>query len=178
MENQRDKLSQQLEELFQVRKTDAEQAVDDLTVLYENRSKSERHRLRDIPANLSLVPFTTTISSAQETLISALQSQLASQSPFFRISESESNQSSSTHPPPNSATSIIPHFLTRASADAEQHKLQDELAHLRDELKAKGALVKEREQRISELEQSGTLFFCGFWSGIAFFYSDVESFLQ
>jgi len=57
LENQRDKLSQQLEELFQVRKTDAEQAFDDLTVLYENRSKSERNRLRDIPANLSLVPL-------------------------------------------------------------------------------------------------------------------------
>jgi hypothetical protein len=49
---------------------------------------------------------------------------------------------------------------------------------LRGELKAKDAFVKEREQRISELEQSGTLFFCNFWSGIAFFYDDVESFLQ
>jgi hypothetical protein len=43
LEDQRDKLSQQLEELFQVRKTDAEQALDDLTALYESRSKSERY---------------------------------------------------------------------------------------------------------------------------------------
>jgi hypothetical protein len=54
LEDQRDKLSQQLEELFQVRKTDAEQALDDLTALYESRSKSERYRLHDIPAKLCL----------------------------------------------------------------------------------------------------------------------------
>ncbi|OJA14131.1 hypothetical protein AZE42_12920 [Rhizopogon vesiculosus] len=130
LENQRDKLSQQLEELFQVRKTDAEQALDDLTALYENRSKT------------------------QESLISALQAQLASQSPFFRTSESEPNSSKSTHPPPNSTASAIPNFLTRATADAEQHMLQDELVRLKDDVKAKAALVKERERRIVELEQS------------------------
>ncbi|KAJ8581400.1 hypothetical protein M405DRAFT_832591, partial [Rhizopogon salebrosus TDB-379] len=129
LEDQRDKLSQQLEELFQVRKTDAEQALDDLTALYESRSKT------------------------QESLISALQAQLASQPHLFRTSESGPNSSQSTHPPPNSTTSIIPHFLTRATADAEQHMLQDELARLRDELTVKGALVKERERRITELEQ-------------------------
>jgi len=48
---------------------------------------------------------------------------------------------------------------------------------LRDELKAKDAFVKEREQRISELEQSGTLFFYSFWS-VPHFFGDVEPFLQ
>ncbi|KAG0705107.1 hypothetical protein DFH29DRAFT_908864 [Suillus ampliporus] len=99
-EHQRDKLSQQLEELFQVRKTDAEQALDDLTVLYDSRSKID------------------------------------------------------THPPPNSTTSAIPHFLSRATADAEQRTLHDELSRMRDELKSKDELVKERERRIAELEQS------------------------
>lgn len=130
-EHQRDKLSQQLEELFQVRKTDAEQALDDLTVLYDSRSKT------------------------QESIISALQAQLASQSPFFRTSEPELNPpSKSTHPPPNSTTSAIPHFLSRATADAEQRTLHDELSRMRDELKSKDELVKERERRIAELEQS------------------------
>ncbi|KAG2157480.1 hypothetical protein DEU56DRAFT_764884 [Suillus clintonianus] len=131
LEHQRDKLSQQLEELFQVRKTDAEQALDDLTALYDSRSKT------------------------QESIISALQAQLASQSPFFRSSELHSNPPSrSTHPPPNSSTSSIPHFLTRATADAEQRSMQDELARMRDELVAKDAVVEERERRIAELQQS------------------------
>lgn len=131
LEHQRDKLSQQLEELFQVRKTDAEQALDDLTALYDSRSKT------------------------QESIISALKTELAKQSPFFRTSELEPNPpSSSTHAPPNSSTSTIPHFLTRAAADAEQRTLNDELAHMRDKLAAKDAVVEERERRISELEQS------------------------
>ncbi|KAG1770404.1 hypothetical protein EV702DRAFT_1139357 [Suillus placidus] len=129
LEHQRDKLSQQLQELFQVRKTDAEQALDDLTALYDSRSKT------------------------QDSIISALQTQLASQSPFFRTSEPEPNHPSrSTHP--NSSTSTIPHFLTRATADAEQRTLHDELAHMRDGLAAKDAVVEERERRIAELEQS------------------------
>ncbi|KAG1754370.1 hypothetical protein EDB19DRAFT_1666107 [Suillus lakei] len=131
LEHQRDKLSQQLEELFQVRKTDAEQALDDLTTLYDSRSKT------------------------QESIISALHTQLASQSPFFRTSEPDPNPPSrSTHPPPNSSTSAIPHFLTRATADAEQRTLHDDLARMRDELAAKDAVVEERERRITELEQS------------------------
>lgn len=131
LEHQRDKLSQQLEELFQVRKTDAEQALDELTALYDRRSK------------------------AQESIISALQSQLASQSPFFRTSEPEPNPpSNSTHPPPSSSTPAIPHFLTRATADAEQRTLHDKLAHMRDELAAKDAVIEERKRRIAELEQS------------------------
>ncbi|KAG1877721.1 hypothetical protein DFJ58DRAFT_752429 [Suillus subalutaceus] len=131
LEHQRDKLSQQLEELFQVRKTDAEQALDDLTALYDGRSKT------------------------QDSIITALQTQLASQSPFFRTSEPEPNPPSrSTHPPPSSSTSAIPHFLTRATADAEQRTLHDKLAHMRDELAAKDKVVEERERRIAELEQS------------------------
>lgn len=131
LERQRDKLSQQLEELFQVRKTDAEQALDDLTNLYDSSSKK------------------------QESIISALQTQLASQSPFFRTSDPEPNPSSrSTHLSPNSGTSAIPHFLTRATADAEQRKLHDELAHMQNELAAKDAVVEERERRITELERS------------------------
>ncbi|KAG2158502.1 uncharacterized protein EDB93DRAFT_1121733 [Suillus bovinus] len=133
LEHQRDRLSQQLEELLQVRKTDAEQALDELTALYDSRSKT------------------------QESIISALQTQLASQSPFFRTSETETEPnppSSSTHPPPNSSTSAIPHFLTRATADAEQRTLHDKLAHMRDELAAKDTVVEERERRIAELEQS------------------------
>lgn len=102
--------------------------------------------------------YVTTFHSAQEYLISALQAQLASKSPFFRTSESEPQPSKSTHPPPNSTTSAIPQFLTRATADAEQHTLQDELERLRNELKANGALVKVRERRIGELEQSGAFF--------------------
>ncbi|KAG2147215.1 hypothetical protein BD769DRAFT_1414918 [Suillus cothurnatus] len=131
LEHQRDKLSQQLEELFQVRKTDAEQALDDLTALYDSRSK------------------------AQDSIISALRTQLASQSPLFRTSEPDPNPPSrSIQPPPSSSTSAIPHFLTRATADAEQRTLHDKLARLRDELAAKDAVIEERERRIAELEQS------------------------
>ncbi|KIK37707.1 hypothetical protein CY34DRAFT_15522 [Suillus luteus UH-Slu-Lm8-n1] len=131
LEHQRDKLSQQLEELFQVRKTDAEEALSDLTALYESSSKK------------------------QESIISALQTQLASQSPFFRTSVPEPNPPSrSTNTHPNSGTSAIPHFLTRATADAEQRKLHDELARMRIELAAKDAVIEERERRITELELS------------------------
>ncbi|KAG1814903.1 hypothetical protein EV424DRAFT_1413428 [Suillus variegatus] len=133
LEHQRDKLSQQLEELFQVRKTDAEQALDDLTALYDSRSKT------------------------QQSIISTLQTQLASQSPFFRTSESEPEPnppSRSTHPPLDSSTLAIPHFLTRATADAEQRTLHDKLARMQDELAAKDVVIGQRERQIAELEQS------------------------
>ncbi|KAG2755858.1 hypothetical protein P692DRAFT_20949287 [Suillus brevipes Sb2] len=131
LEHQRNKFSQQFEDLSQVRKTDAEQALDDLTALHDS------------------------ISKKQESIISALQTQLASQSPFFRTSEPEPNPPSrSTHTHPNSGTSAIPHFLTRATADAEQRKLHDELARMRNELAAKDAVIEERERRITELELS------------------------
>jgi len=78
---------------------------------------------------------------------------------LFRTSEPDSNPPSrSIQPPPSSSTSAIPHFLTRATADAEQRTLHDKLARLRDELAAKDAVIEERERRIAELEQSGTPF--------------------
>ncbi|KAG1738177.1 hypothetical protein EDD22DRAFT_923168 [Suillus occidentalis] len=105
LEHQRDKLSQQLEELFQVRKTDAEQAFSDLTALYDSSSKK------------------------QESIISALQTQLASQSPFFRTSVPEPN-------PPSSASCMM-----------SSHACGTELA-------TKDAVIEERERRITELELS------------------------
>ncbi|KAL4067729.1 hypothetical protein J3A83DRAFT_4413426 [Scleroderma citrinum] len=55
LESQRDALSQQLDELFQVRKTEPEKALEELHVQYEERAKTQDSLIKELTSQLSRI---------------------------------------------------------------------------------------------------------------------------
>jgi hypothetical protein len=131
-EAHRDSLSAQLEELLQVRHTDAEESLDHQSLHYEARINSESN---DIAIRTPL----THCEIAQEKLIQELTSQLARVEPLARSGK----------------TSLL-HFLTRDAANEEQRALEDEVNRWENIAKAKDAVILEKDRRIAELERAGS----------------------
>lgn len=80
-------------------------------------------------------------SSAQETLIQELTSQLAQVKALSGTGQSYMVQ-----------------FLTREAADEEKKSLDKEVTRLKDKLKQKDANLAEKDKRIAELEAQGQLY--------------------
>ena len=73
---------------------------------------------------------------AQETLINELTAQLANVKAL-----SKSNKS------------YMVHFLTREDADEEKEEVERQVAHWKDVVKQKEAVIAERDKRIADLEE-------------------------
>jgi hypothetical protein len=130
VEAQRDALSHQLEELFRVRNTEAEQLLEQQTLQYEARIQS---------GSPSFVFDTRlTESPAQEALIKELTSQAARVEPLTRSGK----------------TSVL-YLLTREAADEEKRIVERDLARLRDMMKEKDDVISQNDKRVSDLQQAG-----------------------
>ena len=129
VESQRNALSHQLEELFRVRNTDAEQILEQQTLQYEARLQSMSKR--------SLTDSCLMRSIAQEALIKELTAQAARVEPLTR-----------------SGKSSVLYLLTREAADEEKRAVERDLARLKDIMKEKDATIAENDKRIAELQRN------------------------
>ncbi|KAH7889586.1 hypothetical protein F5I97DRAFT_1802459 [Phlebopus sp. FC_14] len=129
IEAQRDSLSRQLEELLQVRKTEPEQALEQLQIHYEERAKGMFHDAVPLSPQQWYV--------AQDTLIRELTSQLARVEPLARTGQG-----------------VALHFLTREAADEEKKAMEQDVSRMQDALKHKDDIIAAKNERIVELDQS------------------------
>ena len=124
VESQRDKLSKQLEELFQIRQTEPEKALEEQEKQYEARLKGVFASLDDtciLLFNVSLV---------QETLLEE-QAKL--------IVASTSGQP------------YMLHFLSREAADEEKKEVEKEVARWKEVVKQRDVKLAQKDEQITEL---------------------------
>jgi hypothetical protein len=122
-----------LEEVFQIRETEAEELLRRQEAQYEVQLQGA-FTFSYSCCSTSLISF----QSAQERLIKQLTSQLALKEPLTR----------------NGKTSIL-NLITREAADEEQQAMEQEVARWKELAEERKKLMGQKDQKIAELEQRG-----------------------
>ena len=124
------KYEEQLEELFHIRETEAEQNLREQAEQYEAKIQSEHH-MRSVTVSLTLV-------AAQEALVKELTSQLTKTKALGA-----------------SAKASVVQFLTREAADEEKLAVEREVERCRDIIEHRDQQLAEKDKRIQDLEAQG-----------------------
>jgi hypothetical protein len=124
-------LSGQLEELFRIRETEAEELLERYKVQYETQLKGAFALL------LSLFRLTL-LQPAQDSLIDKLTRELAQKEPLTRTGK----------------TSVL-NLITREAADEEQRTKEKEIIWWKKVAEEKESLLVQKDHQIAELERQG-----------------------